>query len=178
MFVARMYKFTEKMFAENKPECNLLFKKCLKTISDGPSKDGIKYVHLDTANIDVVITVDGSQAVNPDKSSQIGIVAMVLEKNTRAANVIRYHSSKRKRVYLSPLTAERLAMVEGFDVRITLLKSLPAVTGRQPDLFLATVSKFGYDIVVTLHRQLSDFYRFTSSYFPRRTRKGTLFVFI
>lgn len=105
--------------------------------------DGIKY-------LEVVLAVDGAFAANPDKSSQIGIIVNIRDKKTKTCDIVHYRSSKSKPIYRSPLTAELLAMVGGYDIGFTLRNTLRTITGRDIDLVLATDSKSGYGLVVTL----------------------------
>lgn len=60
VFVARMSQYTRDIFTKNKSECVRLLKKCVNTMEEFPSKEGIKYVKLDPDNIEVVFTVDGA----------------------------------------------------------------------------------------------------------------------
>ena len=90
IYVARMSQYTEKMFLENIKEPTRLMEKCIKVLKEGPSQDGLKYVHLDPENIEVVVAVDAAFAVNPDKTSQIGLIAMLRDKNSKKINIVQF----------------------------------------------------------------------------------------
>ena len=54
-----------------------LLKKALKIMHLGPSLDGLKFTTIRPERMEVVVTVDAAFATNPDKSSQLGVLAMI-----------------------------------------------------------------------------------------------------
>lgn len=75
---------------------------------------------------------------------------MLRDKKSKMTNIVHYMSSKSKLFCSSSLTAELLAMVEGFNVGFTLRCTLHNLTGRNVEYVLVTDSKSGYVLVMTL----------------------------
>lgn len=78
--------YTEAMFLKERKECVRLLKKCIKTMNEGPSKNGMKFVQLDPEQMEEIVVVDAAFETNPDKSSQIGVVAMIRDKKQLTNN--------------------------------------------------------------------------------------------
>lgn len=96
--------------SKNTTEPISLIYKCLKTLNEGPSKQGLKYERLDPKNIEVLVV-----AVNTDKSWRIGLIAMLRDRASKTVNVIQFGSSKTKRLCHIVLAAELLTLSERFD---------------------------------------------------------------
>lgn len=71
-------------------------------------------------NIDVVVCIHAAFAVSNDKSSHIGILAMVLDKGYGTMNMIHYSSSDSKPICKIVLEAEFFAFIVGYNVRYTI----------------------------------------------------------
>ena len=151
VFMARLAQYTQAMYEKDKPEVSRLLRKAVKVLLRGPSMNGIRYVTILPENMEVVVCVDAAFATNPDKSSQLGILVLVRDTKSKAANVLHYASSKSKRVAKSVLAAELFAMIDGFDAGFSIRKTLENITGQENmALSLFTDSKSLYGLVVTL----------------------------
>ncbi len=90
-------------------------------------------------------------ATNPDKSSHLGVLAMIRDSISKVVNVVQFESSKSKRVAKSALASELFAMIEGFDVGFSIREYLQRMVGsKSVPLTLLTDSKSLYGLVVTL----------------------------
>ena len=75
-----------------------MLRKLSKLILDQSSCVGIKYVQLEPENMEVVVCIDATFATNKVKSAQIGVLEIVRNRKTGAADIVDYSSSKSKRV--------------------------------------------------------------------------------
>lgn len=151
VFVARLSQYTEKMYNENRAEPKYLLKKPLRIMKSGPPMNGIKFKPILPKDCEVVVCIDAAFAINPDKSSQLGILVLLRDKLTKAVNIIHFASSKSKRVAKSVLAAELFALINGFDVGFSIKESLQRMTGvKKIDLTLMTDSRSLYGLAISL----------------------------
>lgn len=151
VYVARLAQFTESMYLKDSVEALRLLKKCILVMKAGPSLNGIKYVTIPSDKMEVVVCIDAAFATNPDKSSQLGVIAMIRNMETCDANIVHYTSSKSKRIAKSVLAAELFAMVDGFDLGFSIKESLERISGKKNvDLTLMTDSLSLYGLTISL----------------------------
>jgi hypothetical protein len=110
---------------------------------------GLKYVKLDEDSLRLIVFTDASYANNNDKSSQIGFVIVLADKNDNA-NIIHWSSIKCKRVTRSVLASELYAMAHGFDTGIVLKTTLEKILDKPLPIIVCTDSKSLYDCLVRL----------------------------
>lgn len=71
-----------------------------------------------------MVCIDAVFAVNMDKSSHIGILAMIRDQSNGRCNIIHYASTLSKRVWKSLLAAKLFAFVDGYDVGYVICYAL------------------------------------------------------
>ena len=153
IYCARMAQYTAKMFESDSSEPLRLLRKACRVMISGPSMNGIVFNTIPMNRMEVIVCTDAAFATNPDKSSQIGLIAMLRDTETKKVNIVHYLSSKTKRICKSALAAELLAMVEGYDVGFSIRESLERMTQRKDiPLHLVSDSFSLYGLVVSLAR--------------------------
>ena len=98
VFCSRMAQYTESMFNSEPTEPLRLIHKANKVLHSGPSLNGLKFKSIPLERMEVVVCIDAAFATNPDKSSQLGVLAMLRDKKEKTVNIIHFLSSKSKRV--------------------------------------------------------------------------------
>lgn len=151
VFVAILAQYTQTMFSNESEEAIRLLKKAVKIMKTGPSMNGIKFLSIPAESMEVVVCIDAAFATNSDKSSQLGVLAMIRNKHTMDVNIIHFSSSKSKRVAKSVLAAELFSMIDGYDVGFSIKEAVVRMTGlKNVELTLQTDSKSLYDLVISL----------------------------
>jgi Reverse transcriptase (RNA-dependent DNA polymerase) len=110
---------------------------------------GLRFVPLDLPTLRVAVFTDSSFANNPDMSSQIGYIVVIVDKND-AANIVHWGSVKCRRVTRSVLAAELYAMSLGFDNAVVIKSTIQRILNRLVDLTIYIDSKSLYDCLVRL----------------------------
>lgn len=142
--------FTEALYKSESAEAMSILRKCLKTMLSAPSIYGLKFVPLQSENIEVVC-VDAAFATNKDESSGLGILAMLRDSKTGMVNIVHFSSNKSKRVCKSVLAAELHAFVDGYDLGYSLKNSIQTITGtNNVPLVMYNDSKCLYGLCVSL----------------------------
>jgi hypothetical protein len=90
---------------------------------------GLRFKKLDYSSLRLVTYVDGSFANREDKSSHVGYVSCLVDKDGHMC-ILSYRSCKAWRVCRSAMVSETLAFVEGFDASFTLRSQLSAMLGK------------------------------------------------
>lgn len=67
-YVAVLSQYTEKVFQENRDEGLRLLRKFRKVITAEPSKSGLSFMQIPPGDIEVVVCIDASFAINLDQS--------------------------------------------------------------------------------------------------------------
>lgn len=124
--------------------------KAIAQATQDPNR-GLKFVQLDLDSLCMAVFVDAGFATNPDKSSQIGFIIVLMDKHNRM-NVVHYGSSKSKRVTRSVLAAELFSLVHGFDVASVLRLALNDMLDRIIPLHVYTDSRSLYDCLTKIGR--------------------------
>jgi hypothetical protein len=115
---------------------------------DNPDR-GLRFVPLDLASLRVAVFTDSSFANNSDMTSQIGYVAVIVDKNNQA-NIVHWASVKCRRVTRSVLASELYAMSLGFDNAAVIKSTVQQILNRPIDLTIYIDSKSLYDCLVRL----------------------------
>lgn len=151
VFVAHLAQYTESRYNSDELNPMRILRKLLKIMKGYPSLGGLRFVHIPPQSLEVVVCIDAAFAVNKDNSSQLGVVAMLLNKNTFESNIIHFLSIKSKRVCKSVLSAELFSLVDGFDIGYSIRDSCSRITGRKDiELTISTDSKTLYGLSITL----------------------------
>jgi len=150
VYVAILAQFTERRFAEESEEATRLLRKMQRMMHTDSSKGGLKFVHIPEKKVEVVVCIDASFATNKDKSSQLGVLAMLRDSDVGTVNIVHYTSSKSKRVCKSALAAELFAFIAGFDIVFTIRHSLERMFPRKIDLTIYTDSHSLYGLCISL----------------------------
>jgi hypothetical protein len=109
---------------------------------------GLRFVKLNTEELQLVVFTDSSFANNKDLSSQIGYVIVLMD--STYANIIHWSSIKCKRVTRSVLASELYGLAHGFDVGAALKSTVDQILQGSIPLVLCTDSKSLYDCLVRL----------------------------
>lgn len=65
-----------------------LLRKRRKVITSEPSKSGMKFVHIPLGDIEVVVYIDASFAINLDQSSQLGYLVLFRDAKSQETKLI------------------------------------------------------------------------------------------
>src|ERR1043166_1332468 len=98
----------------------------------------------------LAVFIDASFANNPDLSSQLGIIIMLMD-GEGITNIIHWTSVKCKRVVRSILAVELYAMAHGFDLVIAMKAVIDAMLEQPIPLAMYMDSKSLYDSLVSLN---------------------------
>jgi hypothetical protein len=112
----------------------------------------LRFLSFPASQLETCVCIDAAYACNPDHSSQLGVLAMLRDRQSHRCSVVHYFSVKSKRVCRSILAAELLALVEGFDVGFAIQDSLRRISGFAPPLVLYTDSQSLYHLAISLTR--------------------------
>ncbi len=127
-----------------------MLRKLSKLILNESSFEGIKYVRIEPEHMEIVVCIDAAFATNKDKSSQIGVLTMMRNRKTGAANIVQYSSTKSKRVCKSSLAAELFALVDEFKIGYTVAHFMSELLMRKVTLTLYTDSQSLYRLCISL----------------------------
>lgn len=151
VFVTYLAQFTEERYLRNPTEAIRILRKLRKIATRAPSLSGLRFVDINHKSMDVVACIDASFATNMDRSSQLGVLILLRERDTGRANVVHFASLKSKRVCKSVLAAELFAMVDGFDLAFSIRDAVVKVTGDDDiNLTIYTDSQTLFGLCVSL----------------------------
>jgi len=151
VFVAKLSQVTESMFKSDPEPAMKILRKLRKLIRNNSALAGLKYRYIPPELMEVVVCIDGAFATNHDKTSQLGFIVMLRNKEDGTVNVIHYASYKSKRVCKSVLAAELFAMVDGYDVGFSIRHALETCTGiSKINLSIYTDSQTLYGLCISL----------------------------
>jgi hypothetical protein len=142
------YSFGAQVSGEPTDEQIKFLNKQLTWQLDNPDR-GLRFVPLDLASLGIAVFADSSFANNSDKTSQIGFVIVLTDKN-KTANIVHCTSVKCKRVTRSALAAELYAMSLGFDYAAVIKSTVQQIMNRPIGLTMYIDSKSLYDCLVKL----------------------------
>lgn len=99
------------------------------------------------------VFVDSGFASNPDYSSRIGFIIVLMDEQY-IMNIVHYGSCKSERVTRSVLAAELFSLVHGFDVASVHRQAVRNILGRTIPLNTFTDSRSPYDFMTKTGRTL------------------------
>lgn len=137
-FVALVSQITEHRFKANKSMAMKILKKLRSTATTNTALNGLKYIHISQDYMEIVLCIDNLIAVNSDRSSQLGMLAMLYSKMDGAVIIIHLTSMKSKRVCKSILAADLFSLVDGYDIGYTTAYTLGELYGRKVNLTIYT----------------------------------------
>lgn len=108
-YFSRMAHYNKAMFESDPSEPLRLMENALKVLHLGPSLNRLKLTSVPPGHMEVLVVVGAAFATNTNKSSQLGVLAMISDAKTKVVNVIHFISSKSKRIFKSALAAEEKA---------------------------------------------------------------------
>ena len=123
--VATLAQVTRDKFAETH------IKKLEQVVRDMQSRDELVYHPMWGKDLEIVICVDAAYANNAHYSSQIGVLALLRDTESNKCEVLHHLSKKSRRVCRAVLSAEFIAMLEGFDVGYTCKEMMARMLGRE-----------------------------------------------
>lgn len=93
--VALLAQYTEQRFIDGWKNPLLRLKQLEKIFSEAAQR-GLNYVHISRDQMEVVACIDAAFALDLDKSSQLGMLAMILNKANGKVYIVHYTSTKSK----------------------------------------------------------------------------------
>ena len=150
VYSAILAQCTQSRFKEETEVAMRMLRKLSKLILNESSFEGIKYVRIEPEHMEIVVCIDAAFATNKDRSSQIGVLTMMRNRTTGAANIVHYSSTKSKRVCKSALAAEIFALVDGFKIGYTVAHFMSELLMRKVTLTLYTASQSLYRLCISL----------------------------
>ncbi len=106
VYVDKLAQFTDKRYTAERDEALRLLRKLAKKILSSSSLGGLRYVNIPPDSAEVFICIDAAFATNEEKSSQLGLLAMVQNTRNGNVNIVHHSSTKSKRVCKSVLAVE------------------------------------------------------------------------
>lgn len=125
-----------------------VFKKLQDTATPNTAMSGLKYIHFPYDYMEVVVYIDASITVNPDRSSQLGILATLCIGMDGTVNIFLLTLTKSKLVCSSALTVELFALVDGYDIGHKIAYTLEEPYGRKVTLPIYTDSHSLYGLCI------------------------------
>lgn len=108
---------------------------------------GLNYQQLDLLSTKLMVFADASFASNEDKTSQLGYIITMSDKDGRS-NILQYQRSKSRRVTRSVLVAELFAIIATFHAASALKITLEEIYSRKVDMVMCIDSKSLFDLLV------------------------------
>eukprot|EP00173_Palmaria_palmata_P000047 Plantae.Rhodophyta-Palmaria_palmata.ctg10239.p1 GENE.Plantae.Rhodophyta-Palmaria_palmata.ctg10239~~Plantae.Rhodophyta-Palmaria_palmata.ctg10239.p1 ORF type:complete len:245 (+),score=21.58 Plantae.Rhodophyta-Palmaria_palmata.ctg10239:319-1053(+) len=106
----------------------------------------MKYPELDKESLFIRTYSDASFGANPDRSSQLGFCIFLMD-NTGRFSLIKYWSSKCRRICQSAMAAEACAFADTFDAAYVLKHELDRLLGRDVSLQMLIDSKQVFEAI-------------------------------
>jgi hypothetical protein len=111
----------------------------LRTLIDRARvKRPLHFIFTDPERFEVAFFIDAAFGTNSDMSSQNGIIICLRDPSTSCLNVVHATSAKARRIARSALSAETLALSDGFNVGYAMNHALSSILGRIVPLVLYT----------------------------------------
>ena len=127
VWIAKLSHITKNMYEKDPTSTLKLWNSMQSALKKNPKLCGLKFVPIPPKTMEVLVCIDASFATNDDKTSQIGILALLRNSNTGTCNILHYQSHKSKRVCRSVLAAELFSMIEGYDLGYSIKDSLQRI---------------------------------------------------
>lgn len=139
---------------------------------------GLRFVNFVKCSIEIVVCIDETFPVNHHKSSQLRILVMATDKQNGNFNIIRFISSKSKRVYKSVLGSDWFAFVDGFDIGYSIADALGAMLDRKVDLNMYADSQSLYGSCTSLEYKTERYLQIDLSLIREDTNKEKFQTFV
>lgn len=147
---ARLSQVTQKLYDEDSQLYERLLEKTFERLKATPNVI-LRYPNLDKKSLRIRAYADASFGANPDGSSQLGFIVLLMDKDNKFA-IIKYRSGKCRRIVHSAMAAECCALAECFDAAYVLKHELQVLLKQEVNIEVLTYSKQVFDSITNSTR--------------------------